>query len=71
MIKSMTGFAAQSGAESPFSWSWELRSVNNKGLDVRLRLPAGMDGVEQQARNRITQRFVILTLSRVTLMLTH
>ena len=53
MIKSMTGFAAQSGAESPFSWSWELRSVNGRGLDLRLRVPDWIDGLEAGLRKKL------------------
>ncbi len=38
-IKSMTGFARAEGAAGSVAWHWELRSVNGRGLDVRLRLP--------------------------------
>ena len=41
----------------PWRWAWELRSVNNKGLDVRLRLPPSLDVVEQPARSLIAKRF--------------
>ncbi len=50
MIRSMTGFASAKGALAPHSWSWELRSVNAKGLDIRLRLPEGLDGLEAALR---------------------
>lgn len=46
MIRSMTGFAAAKGSHAPFSWNWELRSVNAKGLDLRLRVPDWLDGLE-------------------------
>ncbi|WP_146345442.1 YicC/YloC family endoribonuclease [Falsiphaeobacter marinintestinus] len=50
MIRSMTGFAAAKGSHPPFSWSWELRSVNAKGLDLRLRVPEWLEGLETALR---------------------
>lgn len=52
-LMSMTGFARASGAGLGYRWAWELRSVNGKGLDVRLRLPPGHDHLDQPARERI------------------
>ena len=52
MLKSMTGFATVRGGALGFSWSWELRSVNGKGLDLRLRLPDWIEGLEAAARAR-------------------
>ncbi|MFC3693311.1 YicC/YloC family endoribonuclease [Chenggangzhangella methanolivorans] len=49
-LASMTGFARASGALGRARWVWELRSVNAKGLDVRLRVPPHCDEVEQAAR---------------------
>jgi uncharacterized protein (TIGR00255 family) len=46
MTVSMTGFAARKGQGAGFSWSWDLRSVNGKGLDLRLRVPDWVDGLE-------------------------
>ena len=43
---SMTGFAARRGAGVGYSWTWDLRSVNGKGLDLRLRVPDWIDGLE-------------------------
>jgi uncharacterized protein YicC (UPF0701 family) len=40
-LSSMTGFARSHGASGPYSFEWELKSVNAKGLDVRVRLPQG------------------------------
>jgi uncharacterized protein YicC (UPF0701 family) len=40
-LSSMTGFARGQGASAGYAWSWEIKSVNAKGLDLRLRLPAG------------------------------
>ncbi len=42
----MTGFAAGRGAGVAHSWTWEVRSVNGKGLDLRLRVPDWIDGLE-------------------------
>ena len=52
-IKSMTGFARAAGAAAPHRWFWELKSVNSKGLDVRLRVPPGFDAIETEARAKI------------------
>jgi uncharacterized protein (TIGR00255 family) len=56
-LSSMTGFARASGASGALSWQWELRSVNGKGLDVRLRLPPGFDQLEETTRNRVSNSF--------------
>ena len=50
MIRSMTGFATKSGALGPHSWSWELRAVNGKGLDLRIRVPDWIPGLEAGLR---------------------
>lgn len=50
-ISSMTGFGRASGTAGAWNYLWELRSVNGKGLDVRVRLPGGMDALDQQVRN--------------------
>jgi uncharacterized protein (TIGR00255 family) len=50
---SMTGFARIDGAGEGYRWTWELRSVNGKGLDIRLRLPPGFDHIEPAAREKI------------------
>jgi uncharacterized protein (TIGR00255 family) len=49
----MTGFARADGATAAGRWVWELRSVNGKGLDIRLRLPGGFEHLEVAARERI------------------
>jgi uncharacterized protein (TIGR00255 family) len=46
----MTGFARAAGAVGAMGWAWELRSVNGRGLDVRLRLPPGLDALEPGLR---------------------
>lgn len=52
-LASMTGFARSSGTTSLYRWLWELRSVNAKGLDLRLRVPPGFDAVEAEMRARL------------------
>ncbi len=53
-LKSMTGFARTSGHRPPWAWAWEIKAVNAKGLDVRLRLPPGFDRSEAEARAKLT-----------------
>ena len=55
-LSSMTGFARGHGVAGPYAWSWEIKSVNAKGLDLRLRLPPGWDAVEVPARTRATEK---------------
>jgi uncharacterized protein (TIGR00255 family) len=54
-LSSMTGFARGHGVSGAYSWAWELKSVNAKGLDLRLRLPPGWDVVEGPARHNAAQ----------------
>jgi uncharacterized protein (TIGR00255 family) len=46
----MTGFARREGGDSHQTWVWEAKSVNGKGLDVRPKVPAGYDQLDQQVR---------------------
>ncbi len=50
MIRSMTGFASARGELPPHGWAWELRGVNGKGLDLRLRVPDWLEGLETGLR---------------------
>src|SRR3954453_8234737 len=54
-LSSMTGFARSHGTCGAYAWAWELKSVNGKGLDVRLRLPQGWDAVEVPVRAHAAQ----------------
>ncbi len=54
-VSSMTGFARAAGDSGPWRWAFELRSVNAKGLDLRLRMPAPFDRVEADARARLAK----------------
>ena len=56
VLSSMTGFARGHGVCGPYAWSWEIKSVNAKGLDLRLRLPPGWDAVEVPARKNATEK---------------
>ncbi len=49
-VRSMTGFARAAGARGRLAWQWEVRSVNGRGLDVRLRLAPGFDALEGPIR---------------------
>ena len=53
MLRSMTGFASATGSHGPHSWSWELRSVDGKGQDLRLRVPDWIDGLEMGLRRKL------------------
>lgn len=52
---SMTGFAARRGGGLGYGWTWDLRSVNGKGLDLRLRLPDWIEGLELAVRAELQQ----------------
>jgi uncharacterized protein (TIGR00255 family) len=56
-MQSMTGFGRSSGQTGPWEWRWEVRSVNGRGLDVRLRLPTGFEALDQPARQSIGKSF--------------
>jgi uncharacterized protein (TIGR00255 family) len=55
-LSSMTGFARGQGVSGPYAWAWEIKSVNAKGLDIRLRLPPGWDAVEVPARKDANEK---------------
>jgi uncharacterized protein (TIGR00255 family) len=54
-LSSMTGFARSHGTSGPYAFEWELKSVNAKGFDLRMRLPPGWDEVEPLARKRAAE----------------
>lgn len=54
MIRSMTAYASLSGGAG--AWAWEIRGVNGRGLDLRLRLPEGIEGLEPAVRAAATAR---------------
>mgnify|MGYP001073672475 CR=1 FL=1 len=55
MIRSMTGFASAKGEHAPWRWGWELRGVNGKGLDMRLRVPDWLEGLEAALRAELAK----------------
>ena len=57
-IKSMTGFARADGATANLTWHWEVRSVNGRGFDVRLRVPPGFEGLEPRIREILGKHVV-------------
>jgi uncharacterized protein (TIGR00255 family) len=52
-LSSMTGFARSEGVAAAAVWAWEIKSVNSKGLDIKLRLPASLDAAEPLIRQKI------------------
>jgi uncharacterized protein (TIGR00255 family) len=56
-ISSMTGFARSSGEHHGLFWQWEIKSVNGKALDVRLRLPPGFEALETPVRAALANAF--------------
>ena len=67
---SMTAFARQAGGQDGLSWTWEIKSVNAKGLDLRARLPQGFEALDALLRQRLPKRLargnlqIALTLDR-------
>lgn len=69
MLNSMTGFASATGTFDSWSWTWELRSVNGKGLDLRLRVPDWIDGLEiglRKALGAVASRGNVTLSLRIT-----
>ena len=56
-VASMTGFARTQGEAPGISWVWEVKSVNGRALDLRLRLAPGFDALEPELRAAVAQRF--------------
>ncbi|MFS2150017.1 YicC/YloC family endoribonuclease [Rhizobium sp. Rhizsp42] len=56
-LQSMTGFARREGTTDRWRWAWELRSVNGKGLDIRLRLPPGLERLENDVKRLAGEQF--------------
>jgi uncharacterized protein (TIGR00255 family) len=57
-LKSMTGFARTDGSHGDARWYWEIRSVNGRSLDLRLRLPPGLERLEPQVRALFQEKLV-------------
>jgi len=56
-VQSMTGFARSEASWNGARFVWEIRSVNGKGLDVRMRLPQGFEALEVPARKAVSDAF--------------
>lgn len=56
-VSGMTGFGRAEGAFGAARWIWEAKSVNGRGLDVKLRLPPGFDALEPLVRDAAAKRF--------------
>lgn len=69
-IVSMTGFARQTADIGPWRIVWELKTVNGKGLDLRLRMPPPFDALQEEARGLVAEAvrrgtcFATLTATR-------
>jgi uncharacterized protein (TIGR00255 family) len=57
-LRSMTGFARSDGVTGDCAWHWEVRTVNGRGLDIRLRLPPGLEALEPMAREACARKLV-------------
>jgi len=55
VLESMTGYASLKGEGQGHSWTWDLRSVNAKGLDLRLRVPDWIEGLEPAVRGALSK----------------
>jgi uncharacterized protein (TIGR00255 family) len=56
-IESMTGFARSAGTAGVHGWAWEIRSVNGRGLDLRVRVPPGFEVLAEAARKKLGSAF--------------
>lgn len=56
-LSSMTGFARVDGALGETHWTWEIKSVNGRGLEPRFRLPPGYDFLEADLRKILSDNF--------------
>lgn len=57
-LSSMTGFSRSEGVTGHALWAWEIKSVNSKGLDVKLRLPPSLDAAEPAIRQKVSAAVV-------------
>ena len=69
-VSSMTGFAREAGVTGPFQWAWEIKTVNGRGLEARVRVPSGLDAIGEEARSQFLKAFsrgqaqIALTVTR-------
>ena len=55
-VSSMTGFARAGGSNGAAGWSWEIKSVNGRALDIRCRLPQGLERLDPAVRGAVSAR---------------
>lgn len=53
-LASMTGFATAEGQVDLVHWAWEVKTVNGKGLDIRLRLPSGYERLDTAVKKALS-----------------
>ncbi|MBS1302864.1 YicC/YloC family endoribonuclease [Loktanella sp. SALINAS62] len=53
MTHSMTAYAGRARNTDAASWRWDIRSVNGRGLDLRMRLPDGFERLESTVRTAL------------------
>ena len=51
----MTGFARAAGTTGAVQWLWEIRTVNGRGLDIRVRVPNGFEAAGEAARAALSK----------------
>jgi uncharacterized protein (TIGR00255 family) len=68
-IASMTGFAREAGVTGPYQWAWEIKTVNGRGLEARVRTPPGFDALGEEARSQVLKALT-RGQSQITLNLT-
>jgi uncharacterized protein (TIGR00255 family) len=56
-VNSMTGYARTQGQDESIAWTWEIKSVNGRGLEIRARLPSGFEYLELTVRDAVQKRF--------------
>ncbi|MGB3900952.1 MAG: YicC/YloC family endoribonuclease [Mesorhizobium sp.] len=70
-VQSMTGFARSTAQHEGAVLAWEVKSVNGKSTELRLRVPQGFERLEPVVRQTVQKRFsrgnfqATLTVSRV------
>jgi uncharacterized protein (TIGR00255 family) len=56
-LSGMTGFGRAAGEDDFGQWAWEARSVNNRGLDMRVSMPSGFEALDSLVKDKIKARF--------------
>lgn len=57
VLSGMTGFARVAGEAEWGSWAWEAKSVNGRGLDVRVNYPPGLEALERAVKSAAPKFF--------------